>query len=175
MLKRHRGNSDRSSDAPVFVGYVSRSVAASKRVLDIFGALAVLVVTAPLWPLIALAIKLDSRGPVFYRQTRVGRALADRTELFGILKFRSLSVGAEARTGVGLILRKTRLDELPQLLNVLKGDMSLIGPRPERPCFYSADRPVGLRPGITGLSQISPGLSQLRCRHRSRGGIRRGG
>ncbi|MCW3475409.1 sugar transferase [Limobrevibacterium gyesilva] len=166
--------------AALFAGsYIPASVAGTKRALDIFAALVLLLVTAPLWPLIALAIKLDSRGPVIYRQMRVGRAMADRTELFMILKFRSMRADAEARSGavwasrrdpritrVGSVLRKTRLDEIPQLVNVLRGDMSLIGPRPERPAFYRrleriapffADRTVGLRPGITGLAQVRQG------------------
>ncbi len=155
------------------------SVAFAKRGLDILVALVGLTLTAPLWPLLALAIKLDSRGPVLFSQLRVGRALSDRTELFRMLKFRSMRSDAEARTGavwatkndpritgVGLFLRKTRLDEIPQLLNVLMGDMSIVGPRPERPGFYGkleqaipffADRTVGLRPGITGLAQVNQG------------------
>jgi lipopolysaccharide/colanic/teichoic acid biosynthesis glycosyltransferase len=105
--------------------------------------------------------------------------MADRTELFRMLKFRSMYQDAEARSGavwatkndprvtrVGLFLRKTRLDEIPQLINVLRGDMSLVGPRPERPGFYGkleraipffADRTMGLRPGITGLAQVNQG------------------
>ncbi len=155
------------------------SVAFAKRALDIVVALTGLIVTAPLFPLLALAIKLDSPGPVIFRQMRVGRALADRTELFYMMKLRSMRADAEARSGavwatkrdpritrVGLFLRKTRLDEIPQLLNVLKGDMSIVGPRPERPGFYGklelaipffADRTVGLRPGITGLAQVNQG------------------
>ena len=159
--------------------HLPASVAFAKRALDIGVALIGLTLTAPLWPLIALAIKLDSKGPVLFSQLRVGRALADRTELFRMLKFRSMRSDAEARSGavwatkndprittVGLFLRKTRLDEIPQLLNVLKGDMSIVGPRPERPGFYGkleaaipffADRTVGLRPGITGLAQVNQG------------------
>jgi lipopolysaccharide/colanic/teichoic acid biosynthesis glycosyltransferase len=179
MSNRHRTNNARSSDALFAISYVPRPVETGKRIMDILIALSVLAITAPLWPLIALAIKLDSAGPVFYRQIRVGRAMADRTELFAIIKFRSMRADAEARTGavlaqkrdpritrVGAFLRKTRMDELPQLLNVLKGDMSMIGPRPERPSFYRrldrvapffADRTMGLRPGITGLSQVCQG------------------
>ncbi|MEZ5800361.1 MAG: sugar transferase [Nitratireductor sp.] len=89
-------------------------------------------------------------GPVFYRQLRVGRALADRTDLFELIKFRTMRSDAEAGgaawakkgdsriTRVGMFLRKTRLDELPQAINILKGEMSLIGPRPERPVFFLA-------------------------------------
>ncbi len=172
----------RQADDPSFLlalAYVPRPVAALKRGLDVVAALIGLVVTAPLWPILALLIKWDSPGPVIYRQLRVGRACATRTELFNILKFRTMRADAEARSGavwasardpritrVGALLRKTRLDEIPQLINVLRGDMSLIGPRPERPGFYArlenaapfyADRTVGLRPGITGLAQVSQG------------------
>jgi lipopolysaccharide/colanic/teichoic acid biosynthesis glycosyltransferase len=159
--------------------HLPRSVAIAKRSFDILVALVALALTLPLWPLIALAIRLDSPGPVIFRQLRIGRALPDRTELFVMMKFRSMRVDAEARSGavwaakrdprvtrVGAFLRKTRLDELPQLLNVLKGDMAIIGPRPERPGFYQrlereipffAERTAGLRPGITGLAQVRQG------------------
>jgi len=161
------------------VDYIPRSVVVTKRAMDIVVALIGLVVTAPLWPLVALAIRLDSPGPAIYRQMRVGRILGDRTELFMILKFRSMRADAERGTGavwaqkddprvtrVGAFIRKTRLDELPQLLNVLRGDMSVVGPRPERPAMYRrlelavpffADRTAGLRPGVTGLTQVVQG------------------
>src|SRR5690606_28992866 len=129
--------------------YIPRSVLLAKRVTDIVVALAGLVLTAPLWPLVALAIRLDSPGPAIYRQLRVGRMLTDRTELFMILKFRSMRADAERGTGavwaqrhdpritrVGAFIRRTRLDELPQLINVLRGDMAVVGPRPERPAMY---------------------------------------
>ena len=168
------------STIPIAGGtHIPRSVAVAKRAMDIAVALAGLVITAPLWPLLALAIKLDSPGPILFRQMRVGRMTEDRAELFMMLKFRSMCADAEARTGavwaakrdpritrVGLFLRKTRMDELPQLLNVLKGDMSVVGPRPERPGFYHklesaipffAERTNGLRPGITGLAQVRQG------------------
>ncbi|RYI93358.1 MAG: sugar transferase [Acetobacteraceae bacterium] len=150
-----------------------------KRAADILVAGLALLLTLPAWPLIALAIRLDSPGPVIFRQRRVGRALADRVVLFEMLKFRSMRQDAEAGTGavwatagdprvtrVGRFLRKTRLDEIPQLINVLRGDMSIVGPRPERPGFYGrldaavpffADRTAGLRPGITGLAQVHQG------------------
>lgn len=159
--------------------FVPEPVVRSKRALDIAVALTGLVLTAPLWPLIALAIILDSPGPVIFRQLRVGRMQPDRTALFEMLKFRSMRADAERATGavwatrrdpritrVGLLLRKTRLDELPQLINVLRGDMSVVGPRPERPGLYGrlnravpyfADRTVGLRPGVTGLAQVRQG------------------
>jgi lipopolysaccharide/colanic/teichoic acid biosynthesis glycosyltransferase len=159
--------------------FIPDSVVRGKRALDIAVALIGLVLTAPLWPLIALAIRLDSRGPVIFRQLRVGRMQPDRTELFEMLKFRSMRADAERASGavwatrrdpritrVGLFLRKTRLDELPQLINVLRGDMSVVGPRPERPGLYGklnravpyfADRTAGLRPGVTGFAQVRQG------------------
>jgi lipopolysaccharide/colanic/teichoic acid biosynthesis glycosyltransferase len=165
--------------APIGGSHLPPRVAAAKRTLDILVALTGLLITLPLWPLLALAIKLDSPGPVLFRQMRVGRVHADRTDLFLMLKFRSMREHAEAGTGavwaarrdpritrVGRFLRKTRLDELPQLLNVLRGDMSVVGPRPERPGFYPAleaaipffaERTSGLRPGITGLAQVRQG------------------
>jgi len=162
--------------------YVPRTVQYGKRAVDLFAALAGLILCIPLFPLIALIIKLDSPGPVLFRQQRIGRALSDRTELFLMLKFRTMRLDAESGSGpvwaskddprvtrVGLFLRKTRLDELPQLVNVLCGDMSLIGPRPERPGFYQrldraipffAERTYGLRPGITGLAQVHQGYDR---------------
>jgi lipopolysaccharide/colanic/teichoic acid biosynthesis glycosyltransferase len=159
--------------------HLPRSVAFAKRAFDIAVALLALALTLPLWPLIALAIRLDSPGPIIFRQLRIGRALPDRTEVFVMMKFRSMRVDAEAATGavwakkrdprvtrIGAFLRRTRLDELPQLINVLKGDMAIVGPRPERPGFYQrletqipffADRTAGLRPGITGLAQVRQG------------------
>ena len=128
---------------------------------------------------IAIAIKLDSRGALLYRQIRVGYAGTRETRLFWLAKFRTMRSDAEAKTGavwatagdpritrVGRFLRKTRLDELPQFLNVLRGDMSIVGPRPERPQFFQkleskipfyAERTFGLKPGITGLAQVSQG------------------
>ncbi len=154
-------------------------VAALKRGFDIVVALVALLLTLPLWPLIALAIRLDSPGPVIFRQLRIGHAGGDRVALFAMLKFRSMREDAERGSGavwaskgdprvtrVGRLLRKTRLDEIPQLINVLRGEMSIVGPRPERPGFYArleravpffADRTAGLRPGITGLAQVHQG------------------
>lgn len=152
----------------------ARTYSVVKRGLDILMALLVLVLTAPVMPLVALAIKLDSPGPVFFRQTRVGRG----GRPFRIVKFRSMRANAEAMTGavwaydgdkritrVGRFLRKSRLDELPQLWNVFVGDMSFVGPRPERPefdeelereiPFYRARRAV--RPGLTGWAQVNYG------------------
>ncbi|EGQ7934282.1 sugar transferase [Vibrio vulnificus] len=151
----------------------------AKRLFDLFFSLLALLVTLPLFPLIALAIKVTSKGNIIYKQLRVGRSTPEKMELFEIMKFRTMYCDAESRSGavwatendpritpVGRFLRKTRLDELPQLFNVLKGEMSLIGPRPERPDFYQrleqeipyfADRTYGVLPGITGLAQINQG------------------
>ena len=153
----------------------------SKRLIDIFGAMSGLAVSLPLFPFIALAIKLESKGPVFFKQLRIGKAMPDRTELFNMIKFRTMGVDAEKNgaqwasksdpriTRVGKFLRKTRLDELPQFINVLRGDMSLIGPRPERPGFYAklehaipyfSERTYGVTPGITGLAQVLQGYDE---------------
>ena len=142
-----------------------------KRSVDFSLALVGLVVTAPIMALAALAIKLDSKGPVFYTQARTGRF----GQAFGMYKFRSMVNDAEANgpvwaaqeddprmTRVGRFLRRTHLDELPQILNVLKGEMSLVGPRPERPHFVEQldlaipryDERLLLKPGMTGLAQV---------------------
>lgn len=153
------------------------SVRIVKRVFDLILSAIGIVLTAPLFPLIALAIKLNSKGPVFFSQERVGLETDTKKSTFRMVKFRTMYQDAESRTGpvwatdndpritrVGRILRKARLDELPQLYNVLVGDMSLIGPRPERPHFvneldksipYYNERVTGVKPGITGLAQIN--------------------
>lgn len=138
-----------------------------KRVFDFILAAAALVVLSPLMALTALAIKLTSPGPVFFRQQRVGRDFRP----FWILKFRTMvaeaprlggpiTCGDDQRiTRLGRLLRKTKLDELPQLINVLKGEMSLVGPRPEVPQFVELFRAdyeeiLRVRPGITDLASI---------------------
>ena len=138
-----------------------------KRILDVAGAAAGFLVLAPLLLLVALAVKCGSRGPVFFRQQRVGRG----GMLFTIWKFRSMAAGADGLgpcitasddqriTGIGKWLRRWKLDELPQLWNVLKGDMSLAGPRPELPVYvrgYSGEQRqvFSVRPGITDLAAL---------------------
>lgn len=144
-----------------------------KRIIDIFGSLVGILLTLPIMICIATLIKLTSRGPVFFTQERLGRY----GKVFRIIKFRTMVVNAEKMgdgllvknendnriTKVGRILRATSLDELPQLLNVLIGDMSLVGPRPPVPYhpykyteYNSFQRKrFAMRPGMTGLAQIT--------------------
>jgi exopolysaccharide biosynthesis polyprenyl glycosylphosphotransferase len=143
----------------------------AKRLSDIIVSFFVLLISSPFWPIIALCIKINSRGPVFYAQKRVGQ----NESLFSLFKFRSMVDKAEkdeARwaseddkriTLVGKILRKLHLDELPQFWNVIKGEMSLVGPRPERPEFveelkkeipYYSLRHF-MKPGLTGWAQVN--------------------
>jgi lipopolysaccharide/colanic/teichoic acid biosynthesis glycosyltransferase len=169
---------------------VTPSVRVTKRAIDMLASGVGLAVTLPLYPLIAAAIKLEDPGPVFYQQRRAGMLKGikklhgvDTPEFveFTMNKFRSMRVDAEKFTGavlaqendpritkVGKFLRKTRLDELPQLWNVLIGEMSLVGPRPERPELlinlalaipFFEERMRGVKPGVTGLAQISLGYS----------------
>jgi len=140
----------------------------ARRALDVAASLAGLILLSPLFLLIAARIKLDSPGPVFYRAQRVGRGGV----LFRLYKFRSMVAGADKRgpgitaagddrvTRVGRFLRRTKLDELPQLINVLTGDMSLVGPRPEDPRYVALYTPqqlkvLAVRPGITSAASLT--------------------
>lgn len=149
---------------------MSRSVQlAVKRLFDILVSLLVLLLFAPVWLLVALSIKATSPGPVLFIQERPGK---DR-ELFRVYKFRSMRLGSEKMvkgvevlrdddrvTAVGRFIRRTKIDEIPQCLNVLKGEMSLIGPRPERVSSLAdydeeISKRLDMRPGMTGLAQVS--------------------
>jgi exopolysaccharide biosynthesis polyprenyl glycosylphosphotransferase len=152
----------------------------AKRVIDVWGSLALLIALAPLFAMVAIAIKLDSPGPVFFRQERIGL----NKRRFKLFKFRTMLAGADRQqpllehlneaagpvfkirndpriTGVGKFLRRFSVDELPQLLNVLKGEMSLVGPRPlpvrdiERIEVQWHKRRLSMQPGVTGLWQVS--------------------
>jgi exopolysaccharide biosynthesis polyprenyl glycosylphosphotransferase len=143
----------------------------AKRTMDLFISLFSLLITLPLTVLLAVLIKMEDGGPVFYRQERAGL----HGKKFRVIKFRSMVVDAEAQTGavfakekdpritrIGAFMRKTRMDEIPQFLNVLAGSMSVVGPRPERPVFieeFSQKIPeymnrLLMKPGITGLAQV---------------------
>ena len=155
----------------LFVRFLRRGFVEVKRTLDIIGASLLLIVVGPIIGFLSLLVKLTSSGPAFFTQVRVGRG----GQLFNMMKLRTMRVNAENNTGpvwarkgdpritwLGNILRKAHLDELPQLFNVLTGDMSLIGPRPERPFFVNQfrrsiplyEKRLAVRPGITGLAQV---------------------
>ncbi len=141
-----------------------------KRIFDIIFSLLVIVLGAPIWLLVAIIIKLESKGPVFYKQPRTGK----NEKVFQIFKFRSMQSGADKKgrtwtqvndprvTRFGKFIRKTHIDEVPQFLNVLIGDMSIVGPRPEQPHFVEDfareipyyKRRLKVRPGITGWWQV---------------------
>lgn len=166
------------------------SVKIAKRLIDVALSGVGLAMSVPLVPVIATALYVDSPGPIFFRQRRAGmlKGYEERDgismpvfEEFYMYKFRTMHVDAEKHTGaviaeendpritrVGRVLRKSRLDELPQLLNILKGDMSLVGPRPERPELlvnlamaipFFEERMRDVKPGLTGLAQISLGYT----------------
>lgn len=181
-----------AAEADATVGRGSKAYRWSKRTLDVTVTLVLLLVTVPIWLIVAVAVRATSRGPVFFRQERVGR----NGRSFTVLKFRSMCRDAEAHlldhalyanyvasgfklhvtedrrvTSVGRILRSTSLDELPQLLNVLRGDMSLVGPRPVVQAQLDsygelAHCYLSVHPGITGLWQVS-GRSDVRFPERA--------
>lgn len=148
----------------------ARAGAAVKRAMDVIFSLGLIIFLAPLMILIAVAIRFDSPGPIFYRQRRVGRGGAE----FDVLKFRSMVLDAERQgaqyaaigdhriTRVGHFIRKLRIDEIPQAVNVLRGEMSFVGPRPERPEFVGdLENEIAhyqmrhlVKPGITGWAQV---------------------
>ena len=182
FCERERGHIDLDSLTPSWFFFRggfrnSRLQLATKRLVDILGASLLLLFFSPVMVLIALILKLEgaltrSGGPVIYRQERVG----EKGRLFVINKFRSMRPDAEAGgqprwaeagdarvTRIGAFLRKTRMDELPQLFNILKGEMSIVGPRPERPYFvdllksqlpYYNER-HRMKPGVTGWAQVN--------------------
>ena len=143
-----------------------------KRSIDIFGALVAIILFSPIMLISAILVKTTSKGPLIFRQERVGL----HNKPFYMYKFRSMAVqeikdekaawttkNDPRVTGIGKIMRKTSIDELPQLFNVLKGDMSLVGPRPERPFFVEKFREEiprymvkhQVRPGLTGWAQVN--------------------
>ena len=143
-----------------------------KRAMDVVGALIALVLASPVMLVVSVLIKLTSRGPLIYKQERVG--LHNKT--FRMYKFRSMEMQSPEKekkawtvkddprvTGIGRFMRRTSIDELPQLINILKGDMSLVGPRPERPFFVEKFREEiprymvkhQVRPGLTGWAQVN--------------------
>jgi sugar transferase (PEP-CTERM system associated) len=150
---------------------VSTGFVMARRILSIAISLTGLLLCLPIIPILAIGVKLTSPGPIFFRQNRVGR----KGKIFSVYKFRTMRADAEAKTGavwagrndprvttLGRYMRKTRLDEIPQLWNVLKGDMAFVGPRPERPEFvqwleeqipYYNMRHI-IRPGLTGWAQV---------------------
>lgn len=155
----------------IIVRFVQRSYERFKRLMDIAGSAIALVLLSPLCLMTAIFIRLCSKGPILFTQTRVGKD----GKHFEIYKFRTMHVDAEKYTGpvwakanddrlipVGTFIRKAHIDEIPQFINVLKGEMSIIGPRPERPVFVEQfkrqipdyEKRISVKPGITGLAQV---------------------
>src|SRR3989338_461139 len=153
------------------IGFVRRLYVFVKRAFDCVAAILGTIILSPLLLLTAMVVKLTSKGPIFYSQTRVGQD----GHHFNMYKFRTMKVDAEKDTGpvwaaandnritpVGGFLRKMHIDELPQLFNIVRGEMSLIGPRPERPVFVEKfkeeipnyEQRLAVKPGITGLAQV---------------------
>jgi lipopolysaccharide/colanic/teichoic acid biosynthesis glycosyltransferase len=166
-----------SGTGALYLRFFRNRYAEFKRAIDILFALPTLAVALPLIAILSVLVKLTSRGPAFYLQERVGR----NGHVFQMVKLRTMTADAEKQTGpvwssrddpretpLGRFLRRTHLDELPQLWNVLRGDMSLIGPRPERPFFvekFEREIPgyverLRVRPGITGWAQVNHDYDQ---------------
>ncbi|UOW69353.1 sugar transferase [Paraclostridium bifermentans] len=144
------------------------------RILDLISSIIGLIVGIPVIVVFAVFIKIEDKGPIFYKQERLGK----NNKIFYVYKLRSMKVDAEKNGGaqwakkndpritkIGTFIRKTRIDEIPQLINILKGDMSLIGPRPERPeLTYQFEKEIPgftkrliVKPGLTGLAQVNGG------------------
>ncbi|MCK5581118.1 MAG: exopolysaccharide biosynthesis polyprenyl glycosylphosphotransferase [Candidatus Omnitrophica bacterium] len=155
----------------MFVSFVRKTYIMAKRVFDVVISVIAVIVLSPLFIVTALLVKCTSKGSIFYKQTRVGKDW----KLFDMYKFRTMRVDAEKLTGpvwaaendsrlipVGKFLRKTHIDEIPQFFNILRGDMSFIGPRPERPLFVEKlkkeicgyEKRLQVKPGLTGLAQV---------------------
>lgn len=155
----------------MIMSFIRKTYAIIKRLFDFVASLIGFIILLPLFAAVTLLVKLTSKGPILYSQIRVGKD----GSLFRIFKFRTMKVDAEKETGpvwaaendnrltsIGKFLRKTHLDEIPQLFNVLKGEMSIVGPRPERPVFVdkfkatipSYEKRLMVKPGITGLAQV---------------------
>lgn len=155
----------------ILIRFARRRFQEFKRGFDFLAASVGLFLLSPLFLIVSILIKLDSPGPIFYRQKRVGKD----EKIFNMWKFRTMRNNAELETGpvwaaeedpritrLGRFLRRNHIDELPQLINVFKGEMSLIGPRPERPAFVDKingyipnyNGRIKVRPGITGLAQV---------------------
>lgn len=155
----------------MLASFFRRTYGVVKRVFDIFAAIVGIIATLPITLITSILIRLTSKGAIFYSQVRVGKD----GKTFRMYKFRTMKVDAEKNTGpvwaskddnrltpIGSFLRKMRIDELPQFINILQGDMSLIGPRPERPLFvnqlkdqvHNYEKRLSVKPGITGLAQV---------------------
>ena len=158
----------------------SKIYSIAKRAFDILCVLIGLIILSPIFLICAILAKFQSPGPVFYRAQRIGRS----GRIFLMYKFRTMVVNAESTgtslttykdpriTQIGDFLRRTKLDELPQLFNVLKGDMSIIGPRPEAPVYvkyYTEEqrRVLSVRPGITGSAQLENRNEELKLKGQS--------
>jgi lipopolysaccharide/colanic/teichoic acid biosynthesis glycosyltransferase/O-antigen/teichoic acid export membrane protein len=173
IARKEGGGSGWASTAPLALNPSQGADTRLRRTVDIVIALATLILSLPVFLVVALAVKFSSRGPSLYKQTRIGRS----GRPFTLLKFRSMVINAEQLGGyitekddkrvtkIGRVLRASKLDELPQFINILKGDMTLVGPRPEVPYFLRWYSPwelevLAVRPGLTGTGQLFYTLDQ---------------